>query len=35
MLNRNVTENESWVHHYQLESKRALVQWKDPSSPST
>jgi hypothetical protein len=35
MLNRIVTGDESWVHHYQPESKRALVQWKHPSSPST
>jgi histone-lysine N-methyltransferase SETMAR len=25
----------TWVHHYQPESKRASVQWKYPSSPST
>jgi phage-related protein len=37
MLNRIVTRtgNEPWVHHYQSESKRASVQWKHPSSPST
>jgi hypothetical protein len=35
MLNRIVTGNEPWVHHYQPESKRASVQWKYPSSPST
>jgi hypothetical protein len=34
-LHRIVTGNESWVHHYQPESKRASVQWKHPSSPST
>jgi hypothetical protein len=28
MLNRIVTGDESWVHHYQPESKRATVQWK-------
>jgi hypothetical protein len=33
MLNRIVTEDESWVHHYQPESQRASVQWKYPSSP--
>jgi hypothetical protein len=32
MLNRVVTGNESWVHHYQPESKRALAQCKHPSS---
>jgi histone-lysine N-methyltransferase SETMAR len=35
MLNRIVTGNKSWVHHYQPKSKRALMQWKHPSSPST
>jgi hypothetical protein len=30
-----VTGDESWVHHYQPKSKRALMQWKHPSSPST
>jgi transposase len=34
MLNRNVTGNEPWVHHYQPESKHALMQWKHPSSSS-
>jgi hypothetical protein len=35
MFNRIVTRNELWVLHYQPESKRASVQWKRPSSPST
>jgi histone-lysine N-methyltransferase SETMAR len=35
MLNTIVTEDETWVHQYQPESKRASVQWKHPSSPST
>jgi hypothetical protein len=35
MLNRIVTGDESWVHHYQPESKCASMQWKHPSSPST
>jgi hypothetical protein len=35
MSNRIVTEDESWVLHYQTESKRASVQWKHPSSSST
>jgi hypothetical protein len=35
MLNRIVGGDDSWVHHYQPESKRASVQWKHPSSPST
>jgi hypothetical protein len=30
MLNRIVTGNESWVHHCQPKSKRALMQWKHP-----
>jgi histone-lysine N-methyltransferase SETMAR len=34
MLNRIVTGDESWVHHYQPETKRASLQWKHPSSPS-
>jgi hypothetical protein len=34
MLHRIVTGDESWVHHYQPESKRASVQCKYPSSPS-
>jgi hypothetical protein len=33
-VNRIVTEDESWMQHYQPESKRASVQWKHPSSPS-
>jgi histone-lysine N-methyltransferase SETMAR len=35
MLNRIVPGDESWVRHYQPESKCASVQWKYPSSPST
>jgi hypothetical protein len=35
MRNRTVTGNEPWIHYYQPESKRASVQWKHPSSPST
>jgi hypothetical protein len=34
-LNRIVTGDESWVQHYQPESKRASVQGKHPSSLST
>jgi hypothetical protein len=34
MLNKIVTEEESWVHHYQPESKRTSMQWKHASSPS-
>jgi protein involved in ribonucleotide reduction len=35
MLNRIVTGDKSWVHHYQPESKHASMQWKHPSLPST
>jgi hypothetical protein len=35
MLNRIVTGDKSCVRHCQLKSKRASVQWKHPSSPST
>jgi hypothetical protein len=35
MLNRIVTGDESWVHHYQPESKYASLQWKHHSSLST
>jgi hypothetical protein len=35
MLNRIVTEGESWVYHYQPESNRASIQWKHLNSPST
>jgi hypothetical protein len=35
MLNRIFTEDESWVHYYQLESKCASLQWKHPISPSS
>jgi hypothetical protein len=34
-LNRIVTGDESWVHQYEPELKRASMQWKHPSSPST
>jgi hypothetical protein len=34
MLNRTVPEDESWVYHYQRESKRDSLQWKHPTSPS-
>jgi hypothetical protein len=34
MLNRIVTGDDLWVHHYQPESKRASMQWKHPGSPS-
>jgi histone-lysine N-methyltransferase SETMAR len=34
MLNRTVTGDESWMHHYQSDSMRALVQQKHPTSTS-
>jgi hypothetical protein len=34
ILNRTVTGNKSWLHHYQPKSKCASVQWKYPSLPS-
>jgi hypothetical protein len=27
-----VTSDETWVHHYQPETKQKSMQWKDPSS---
>jgi hypothetical protein len=35
MHNRIVTGEESWVHHYEPESKRVSMQWKHPISLST
>jgi hypothetical protein len=35
MLNRTLARDESWMHHYQPESKSASMHWKHPSSPST
>jgi len=32
-LHRIVTGDESWVYHYEPESKRQSLQWKHPSSP--
>jgi hypothetical protein len=32
MLERIVTGDETWVHHYQPESKQASIQWKHESS---
>jgi len=34
ILERNVTGNETWVHHYDLESKRQSMEWRHPSSPA-
>jgi hypothetical protein len=30
ILNMMVTGDESWMHHYQPESRRALVKWNSP-----
>jgi hypothetical protein len=35
ILNRTITADESWIHHYQPESKHTSMQQKHPSSPST
>jgi hypothetical protein len=32
-LQQSVTSDETWVHHYQPETKWKSMQWKDPSSP--
>ena len=34
MLERIVTGDEIWVHHYQPESKQASRQWKHKESPT-
>jgi histone-lysine N-methyltransferase SETMAR len=34
-LQRIVTGDETWVHHYQPETKRKSMQWKHPSSAAT
>jgi hypothetical protein len=33
-LQRIVTGDETWVHHYQPETKWKSMQWKHPSSPA-
>jgi hypothetical protein len=33
ILEQIVTGNETWVHHYELESKRQSMEWKHLSSP--
>ena len=30
---KEVTGNETWVHHYEPESKRQSMEWRHPSSP--
>ncbi|XP_045132250.1 histone-lysine N-methyltransferase SETMAR-like [Portunus trituberculatus] len=34
-LSRIVTGDETWVHHYEPESKRQSMEWKHPGSPAT
>jgi len=34
-LRRIVTGDETWVHHYEPESKRQSMEWRHPSSPKT
>ena len=34
ILERIVTGDETWVHHYDPESKRQSMEWKHPSSPA-
>ena len=34
ILERTVTGDETWVHHYDPESKRQSMEWKHPSSPA-
>jgi hypothetical protein len=33
-LSRIVTGHETWVHHYEPESKRQSMEWKHPGSPT-
>jgi hypothetical protein len=35
MLNRIVTGDESWMHHYHPQSKSASMEWKHSTSHST
>ncbi|XP_029633884.1 uncharacterized protein LOC115209585 [Octopus sinensis] len=34
-FSRIVTGDETWVHHYEAESKRQRMAWKQPGSPAT
>jgi hypothetical protein len=33
-LNCNITGNETWSHHYELESKLKYKEWRHVNSPS-
>ena len=32
-MDRVVTQDETWVHHFDPESKKQSMQWKHPGSP--
>jgi len=34
ILETTVTSDKTWVHHYDPESKRQSMEWRDPSSPA-
>ena len=34
ILERTVTGDETWVHHYDPESKRQSMEWRHPFSPA-
>ena len=34
ILERIVTGDETWIHHYEPESKRQSKEWRHPSSPT-
>ena len=33
-MDRVVTQHETWVHQFDMESKKQSMQWKHPGSPS-
>ena len=33
ILGRIITGDETWIHHYEPESKRQNMEWKHPQSP--
>ena len=34
ILERTITGDKTWVHHYDPESKRQSMEWRHPSSPA-
>ena len=32
-MRREVTQDETWVHHFDSEAKKQSTQWKHPGSP--